>query len=193
MASHRERQPPAASPAVSWCGFSSKNFNRYCVAVVQEARGFQSEGLLSQFGFNQDLIELGTMARKLSMRIGLGALDLAEPFFASTRLGWTWTPVNSARTCTSEEDMLSELLGRVQADAVVTEPPWVRVDVEMHATLPHGEPLRTEGARCATSVDARSYPRGRTDSEVESRAQHPACRGQRELDLRIEVRKEADR
>jgi hypothetical protein len=105
----------------------------------------RSQALLSRFDFSEDLIDIRTMARKHSVRIGLDMPQYAEPFLASMRLGWTWTPVHSARTYTNEDDMLSELLGREQADTVVTEPPWVRVDIEMHATLPFGNPLRTQG------------------------------------------------
>ena len=105
----------------------------------------RAQGLLSRFDFSEDLIDTRTMARKHSVRIGLDMPQHAEPFLASMRLRWTWTPVHSARTYTNEEDLLSELLGREQAHAVVTEPPWVRVDIEMHATLPYGNPLRMQG------------------------------------------------
>lgn len=106
----------------------------------------QAIGLRGYPDRGEDLIDLGTMCRKHSLRVGMGHEQVAEPFFVTMLLGWTWTPVHSARTYTNEEDLLSELLGHEQARAVLTERPWVRVDVQLHATLPWGQPLRLEGA-----------------------------------------------
>lgn len=80
------------------------------------------------------MIDVGTMARKHAVRIGLDAPQRAEPFLTSMRLGWTWSPVDSARTYTNEEDLVAELLGREQARGVITEPPWLRLDIELLAT-----------------------------------------------------------
>jgi hypothetical protein len=101
----------------------------------------RAAGLLGYPDAPEDLIDVGSMARKHSLRVGMGAKQSAEPFFATMRLGWTWSPMHAARTHTNEEDLLAELLGREQAEAVVTERPWIRVDVELHATLPWGKPL----------------------------------------------------
>ena len=107
----------------------------------------RAAGLLGYPDAPEDLIDVGNMARKYSLRVGMGAKQSAEPFLATMRLGWTWSPILAARVHTNEEDLLTELLGREQAEAVVTERPWIRVDVELHASLPWGKPLRLSDTR----------------------------------------------
>lgn len=65
----------------------------------------------------------------------------AEPFHVAATLSWRWDSLLTARTATTEEDMLVELLGREDSRAVETERPWLRVDVTLHASLPYGKPI----------------------------------------------------
>jgi hypothetical protein len=94
-----------------------------------------------------DRIELAKMSREHSVRIGMGHRQQAEPFFVSMVLGWTWSPVHAARSYTNEEDLLSELLGRKQAQDLITERPWLRLDVKLCAKMPYGKPLPLRGAK----------------------------------------------
>jgi hypothetical protein len=94
-----------------------------------------------------DRIDLAKMSREHSVRIGMGHRQQAEPFFVSMVLSWTWSPVHAARTYTNEEDLLSDLLGRKQAQDLVTEPPWLRLDVKLCANMPYGKPLSLKGAK----------------------------------------------
>ncbi len=71
----------------------------------------------------------------------LGGSD-AEPFHVSAVLSWTWDSLNTARAATTEEDMLTELFGRDAESDLVTELPRLRVDVELHAGLLFGKPLK---------------------------------------------------
>lgn len=135
---------------------------------------------------SEDLVDLRTMERKHSLRVGMGRKQSVEPFFATMLLGWRWSPLDAARTFTSEEDLLTELLGREQARTVITERPWVRVDVELHATLPWGQPLRLRGPddlRCwITEIPRVLEPMLRTKVERNGRgieAVH-ACLGEPE-------------
>lgn len=145
--------------------------------------------LLTYPDLPEDLLDLRTMARKHSLRVGLGRKQMAEPFFVTMLLGWRWTPLDSARTFTNEEDLLSELLGREQARGVVTEQPWVRVDVDLHATLPWGQPLRLRGTEIMRRWIAEvpgALPMLRTKVERSARgveAVH-ACLGEPEAHVR---------
>jgi hypothetical protein len=60
-------------------------------------------------------------------------------------LSWRWDALQTARTATREEDVLEELLGR-DGYNLVTERPWLRVDVTLRATLPLDSPLPMPGA-----------------------------------------------
>lgn len=64
-----------------------------------------------------------------------------EPFHVGATMSWRWDSLNTARTATTEEDMLTELLGREGGGRVKTERPWLRVDVTLRASLPHGKPI----------------------------------------------------
>ncbi len=79
------------------------------------------------------------------MRVGLGRVRTGEPLCSTMVLGWTWSPVHAARTYTNEDDLLTELLGRKQAEHAVIEVPWLRVDIQLCAYAPYGEPIRLDG------------------------------------------------
>jgi hypothetical protein len=66
----------------------------------------------------------------------------AEPFHVAATLSWTWHALMTARTATTEEDMLTEVLGRerVWGRKVKTERSPLRVDVKLSASLPYGKP-----------------------------------------------------
>src|SRR5690554_6546130 len=70
----------------------------------------------------------------------LGGQD-AEPFTVTAAVWFRWDALNTARVSTTEEDMLTILLGHVDAGLVQTEPPNIRIDIELHATLPWGTTL----------------------------------------------------
>ena len=89
----------------------------------------------------KETMDLRSMDRTFESRVEpVGGQD-AEPFYVTATLSWRWDSLLTARTATTEEDMLSELLGREQARGVETEPSWMRVDVTLHATLPYGKPI----------------------------------------------------
>lgn len=66
-------------------------------------------------------------------------------------LEWRRHALDSAGIATTEEDPLTELLGREDADDVETEQPWLRVDSELHASVPiaHPIPMPRTAARLA--------------------------------------------
>ncbi len=64
-----------------------------------------------------------------------------EPFTVTAKLGWRWHALLSARTETSEEDMLVELFGRETSSRPRTRRPWLRVDIQLQASLMVGDPM----------------------------------------------------
>ena len=79
------------------------------------------------------------MDRGYSIRLGLGDHQPAKPFTITCKLSWRWDALLSARTASTEEDLLTELHGRDEAADMDTERPWLRVDVKLFAALPWGE------------------------------------------------------
>ena len=87
-------------------------------------------------------LDLGNLDRRFKAFVEpIGGQD-AEPFNVTAALSWRWDALKEARTTTTEEDMLTTLFGRDDADAFKTEQPWLRVDVTLVATLPWGKPLK---------------------------------------------------
>lgn len=64
-----------------------------------------------------------------------------EPFTVTAKFRWRWDALHSARTATSEEDLLVELFGRETSSRPRTRRPWLRVDIELHASLMVGKPM----------------------------------------------------
>ncbi len=87
----------------------------------------------------RETLELRTMDRRCESVIEPRPQDV-EPFHVGGALSWRWDVLQAARTRTSEENMLTELLGRESARRR-TERPWLRVDVEIHASLPWGQEM----------------------------------------------------
>jgi len=95
---------------------------------------------LQMLSFPTETIVLRTMARAYNDYVSLGMPFRASRFTITAELRWEWDALSSARSETVEEDMLMQLLGDERRDTP-TEPPWLRVDVVLHATRPLGEPL----------------------------------------------------
>lgn len=120
----------------------------------------------------EDLIDLRSTERRHCVRTGLSRAQRANPLFATMELSWTWSPLHSARTCSNEDDLLTELLGRERAQDVIVECPWLRVDIRLCATAPYGEPIRLNDTaalrRWTTEVTRLLQPYLRTKIERSS-------------------------
>jgi hypothetical protein len=138
----------------------------------------RAEELLRYPDRPDDRIDLAKMSREHSLRIGMGHRQQAEPFFVSMVLSWTWSPVHAARTYTNEGDLLSDLLGRKQAQDLITERPWLRLDVKFCANMSYGEPLPLRGAKSLqqwtdkVARDLKPYLRTRVESTKKVEAIH---------------------
>jgi len=97
-------------------------------------------GLLSFPPRPSETIDLGDMARMYRIFVELHRLQRAGPFHVTAELSWRWDALQTARTATREEDVLEELLGR-DGYYLVTERPWLRVDVTLRASPPLDSPL----------------------------------------------------
>jgi len=64
----------------------------------------------------------------------------AEPFFIGAHVSWEWNALLTARSATTEDDMLTELFGRTTTGrGRKMTPPSVRVDVAFKASLMWGK------------------------------------------------------
>lgn len=123
--------------------------------------------MMRPFSRREETISLGGMSRAYETRVALGTQS-PPPFYVTATLCWKWDAALSARFATTEEDLLTEILGR-DGSYLVTERPWLRVDVKLNASLPWGEPLPMPASdawqRWASEVVARLSPLLPADSE----------------------------
>ncbi len=108
-----------------------------------------------------ETVELDGISRTYEITVMSGSAQRASPFYVTATLSWRWDAALAARSATSEEDLLTEILGR-DGYYLVTEQPWLRVDVTLNATLPWDAPLPLPGAnawrRWVAEVTARVLP-----------------------------------
>jgi hypothetical protein len=97
-------------------------------------------GLLPHPLWPAETLDLRQMSRAYSLYVSLGGGHGARPFYTTAELEWNWNATLSARSATTEEDLLIEVLGQDGYD-LVTERPWIRVDVTLNGTLPWDSPL----------------------------------------------------
>jgi hypothetical protein len=84
-----------------------------------------------------ETIELADTVRRWKVHIYRTTGNDTQPFDVSAVIEFTWSPVDSARAYTTEEDLLTELVGR-RRRSPRTERRWTRVDLSLHARLPYG-------------------------------------------------------
>lgn len=82
-------------------------------------------------------IDLADTAQSWKAYVSRGGPGGTEPFHVSAVIGFRWSPVDSARAYTTEEDLLTELVGRTTRSPRA-ERRWTRVDLSLHASLPYG-------------------------------------------------------
>jgi hypothetical protein len=114
------------------------NYSAFRAAWDEALKG---TGLVSYHDQPEEIIELGGMERRYKILLGVGHPQPAEPFLGSLEISWDWDPLQSARSRTTEEDVLTGLLGREGAQDRHTERPWLRVDLKLHGKLALDKPL----------------------------------------------------
>jgi len=93
--------------------------------------------------FGVDALQESLALRALD-RIGesiVGPYPRADPFPVCAKFRWRWDALNTARTATCEEDLLTELAGRDEAARMRTQRPRLRVDISLRASLPKASPM----------------------------------------------------
>lgn len=132
----------------------------------------------------EETIDLPTTTRRWR---AYGLPTPAEPLHAGAALSFSWDSLDSARSRSTEEDLLTELLGR-RRGRVATERRLLRVDAKFHAALTYGStaalPPRDLWAPWVASMEERldaALAAGRPGGPA---AQLPAWRGELEIDAR---------
>jgi hypothetical protein len=98
----------------------------------------QEVGLFIQrIGDPVETIELSGTGRRWKVYISRSSPPNAEPFHVSAKIAFAWSPFDTARSYTCEEDLLTELLGR-KRQGLNTVRRFIRVDLELRASLPYG-------------------------------------------------------
>jgi hypothetical protein len=97
----------------------------------------QEVGLFIHDAHRVETIDLADTALRWKVYIIRAAPRSTEPFHVSAESGFEWTPVDAARACTCEEDLLVQLIGR-RRRPTRTERRWKRVDLSLRANLPYG-------------------------------------------------------
>jgi len=84
-----------------------------------------------------EVIDLASADRRWKIYVYRDAPESVKPFHVSAKISFRWSAANAARGRTCEEDLLTELLGR-RIRLPKTQRRWIRVDLELYATLPYG-------------------------------------------------------
>lgn len=88
-----------------------------------------------------ETLELLFMERRYQIYVEPLGGQHQDPFHVSAALSWRWDAALTARTATTEEGLLTELLGRDGSGEVQTDKPSLRVDITLRASTPYGKPL----------------------------------------------------
>lgn len=121
---------------------ATMRYEEFVVAWNEELRraGFRV------LGWPVESIELPSMGRSYMVRLEpFGGQDV-KPLFVTAALSWQWGALETARTVTTEDDLLTTLLGSTDTDRVQTERSRLRIDITFHATFPFGEPIQMPDA-----------------------------------------------
>ncbi len=115
------------------------NYDQFKAAFLQALRGSG----LPPIGDvpSEERLDLRSMDRTVTVYVAPAGDSRAGPFHVSGAVSWRWDALHTARTTTTEEDFLTEVLGREGARRADTVQPWLRVDLELRASLEVGQTL----------------------------------------------------
>lgn len=121
------------------------DFKATFLAALSDS-GLPTFGLLS----GGEVLDLRSMDRTLTVHVEPMGRQIGGPFHVTGTISWRWDALQTARTATTEEDLLATLLGREGTEHVGTERPWLRVDVKLRATLEAGKSIPMPAAKTWT-------------------------------------------
>jgi hypothetical protein len=87
-----------------------------------------------------ETIDLAGLSRSYKINVALGHRQPEDSFHVSTSLEWEWDALQAVRGRFQEEEILTEVMGR-KASGLDTVPPWLRVDLALHGSLPYDAPI----------------------------------------------------
>jgi hypothetical protein len=117
------------------------NYDEFKTAFLQ---ALQESGLPTIGGRPaEEILDLSTTDRTVKVYVEPVRRASRRPFHVSGVVSWRWDALQTARTTTTEEDLLTEFLGRAAAEGGATERPWLRVDLEFRAGLESSPPPAT--------------------------------------------------
>lgn len=99
------------------------------------------EARLPVIGSVHETLDLGTMDRTYETCVHVIASE-SGPFSVTATLSWCWDVYLLARSSTTEEDLLSDLLGKRSVDKIRTDQPLLRVDITLRASSLPDKPIR---------------------------------------------------
>ena len=84
---------------------------------------------------------LGLRSGDRVLTVGVEPIDreIGRPFHVAASISFRWGALQMARTVTTEDDLLVELVGRDDACGIETEQPWLRIDIKLRAGLEWGK------------------------------------------------------
>jgi hypothetical protein len=86
----------------------------------------------------KETLDLGSTDRVFAVGVEPLDRDIGKPFHVSAAISFRWDALQTARTVTREDDVVTELVGE-EARESETERPWLRVDIELRAGLEWGK------------------------------------------------------
>ena len=96
---------------------------------------------------HEEVLDLRSAERTLKVHVEPVGRDVGRPFYIAGTISWRWDALQTARTLTTEEDLLREVLGEEDTDVIETERPWLRIDIKLRAGLEHGKSLPLPDAK----------------------------------------------
>lgn len=89
----------------------------------------------------EESLDLRSTARHCTSLVHLPGAPRVTPFHVSAALEFRWDALQTARTRTTEEDMVRQLLGVDREQYPRTAVPWLRVDVTLRASTAWGQEI----------------------------------------------------
>jgi len=108
-------------------------------------------GLFPSHHFRTETINTATTDRYYEIIVGHDTVQRARPFHVTAILSHRWSPFESARSYTTEEDLVTELFGRKTRPSKTTRR-WQRMDAVLGARLPDESAISMPEAEVWRSV-----------------------------------------
>jgi hypothetical protein len=97
-------------------------------------------GLPTVGPYGQETLDLGTLIRTYDIYV-MPAVPIPCPLHVTAEIKWLWWPLQTARSLTTEEQTVRELLGGERGREAKTERPWLNMQIQLSATARNGVPL----------------------------------------------------